>query len=60
MFVTLIFFKGMKFEVHKFKYLALRIEVNVLSMINVVTQIISTVNCSKIHMGNFYSIYAIN
>lgn len=50
----------MKFEVHKFKYLALRIEVNVLSMINVVTQIISTVNCSKIHMGNSYSIYAIN
>lgn len=50
----------MKFKLCKFKYLALRMKANALPMKNIITQIISTVNYSSIHMGDFYSIYVIN
>lgn len=58
-FLKLIF-QGMKFKHCKFKYLVSGMEVNALSMKNVVTQIISTVNYSNIHIWNFNAIYVIN
>lgn len=50
----------MKFKLCKFKYLALRLEANALPIKNAITQIVSIVNYSSIHVGNFYSVYVIN
>lgn len=43
-----------------FKYLVLRLEANTRPIKNVITEIMSTMNYSSIHMDNFYSVCVID